>query len=278
MRWVSGHLPLPRQVHDTAGMTILEMLLAVLIGSLVLYASLETFVTMNHQTIWQDQVTEAQQSGRAVQRALSEHIRMAGFGIPRLLPPVTGTDSEMDTIIITHQDPDACEAFLSESMANASDPIVVDGSDISCFKSGMWVYIHDPAVDSGEFFQVSNTYTGPPTIETSGGLQRPYAMGSGVYHIEQVMYYIDNNDPDHPIMMEKRYGRSPMPFADNIESFDVAFVMQNGDTVQTPFDPYMVTNVLVNMVARSSRVDDEIAEDYRRRDLSFNVSVRNLEF
>ncbi len=269
---------IPRALRNAAGMTVLELLLAVLIGSLVVYAGLETFVTMNHQTIWQDQVTEVQQSGRAVQRALSEHIRMAGFGIPRLLAPVTGSDSELDTIVITHQDPAACEAFLSESMTDPTDPIVVDGSDISCFEQNMWMYIHDPAVDSGEFFQVSNTYTGPATIETSSGLQRAYALGSGVYHIRQVMYYIDNSDPDYPIMMEKRYGEQAMPFADNIKSLDVAFVMQNGDTVQVPFDPYLVTNVLIDMEARSARVDKDIAKDYRRRDLSFNVSVRNLEF
>jgi hypothetical protein len=54
--------------------------------------------------------------------------------------------------------------------------------------------------------------------------------------------------------------------------------MQNGDTVQTPTQPYLVTNVLVSLIGRTSRVDADIAQDYRRRPLDFNVSIRNLEF
>lgn len=265
-------------VRNASGLSILELLIAVLIGSFVIYAGLETFVTMNHQTIWQEQITDAQQSARAVQRVMSEHLRMAGFGIPRILAPVTGSDSPNDTIVISHQDPEGCEAFLSADMADAADPIVVDGYDISCVEDGMWMYIHDPAVDSGEFFQVLSKYDSPPSLEAATALGRAYAAGSGVYHINQMTYYIDDSDPDHPTLMQKPFGEAATAYADDIESLHCAYVMQNGDTVQVPIDPYMVTNVLIDLTARSAREDKDIEHDYRRRSLAFNVSVRNLEF
>ena len=45
-----------------------------------------------------------------------------------------------------------------------------------------------------------------------------------------------------------------------------------------PVEPYLVTNVIVSLTARTPRVDNDVEHDYRRRELSFNVSVRNLEF
>jgi len=271
LRWLAP-------ARGVRGLSVLELLIAVLIGSFVIYAGLETFVTMNHQSIWQEQITEAQQSARAVQRVLSEHLRMAGFGIPRLLPPVSGSDAPNDSITVTHQDPEGCEAFLSAAMADPADPIVVDGYDLACVEPGTWMYIHDPAVDSGEFFQVMGKSSGPSSIEASTALDRAYAAGSGVYKINQVTYYINETDPDHPTLMEKHYGETAMPFADDIESLHCSYVMQNGDTVEVPVDAYLVTNVLVELTARTPREDQDIENDYRRRSLAFNVSIRNLEF
>jgi type II secretory pathway pseudopilin PulG len=250
--------------RDERGMSVLELLVAVFIGSLVIYAGLETFVTMNRQTIWQDQITEAQQSGRAVQRILSQHLRMAGFGIPRILDPIWGADSDPDTLVITHQDPSGCEAFLSLAMSGAAEPLVCTGSNLACFAPGMWVYVHDPAVDSGEFFQVSQILDGPPTLVPFASLTRPYALGAGVYHVQQLTYYIDQTDDAHPTLMEKTYGGPAVPFAEDIEDLQFSYIMQSGDTV--------------DLMARTPRVDEDVEHDYRRRPLSFNVSVRNLEF
>lgn len=267
-----------RILSDARGMSILELLVVVLIGSLVVYAGMETFVTMNHQTIWQDQVTDAQQSGRAVQRVLSQHLRMAGFGIPLILYPVLGTDSDPDTITITHQSPDGCEAFLTAAMADAADDIVCDGADLSCFSEGSWVYIHDATVDSGEFFQIGSITSGPDAFVPAGGLERAYPNGAAVYNIEQRTFFIDRSNPDYPRFMMQKYGEQAQIYADGIEDLQFAYIMQNGDTVQTPTQPYLVTNVLVSLVARTERVDQDIAGDYRRRPLDFNVSIRNLEF
>lgn len=268
-----------RSLHaDQRGMSILELLIAVMMGSLVIYAGLETFVTMNQQTIQQDQITEAQQSGRAVQRILSEHLRMAGFGIPRILSPIWGADTDPDTLMITHQDVSGCEAYLSAAMGGPADAIECTGSTLDCFEPGMWVYIHDPAVDSGEFFQISQVLDGPPTLLPAATLSRPYALGAGVYHVEQLTYYIDQSDPDHPTLMQKEYGQSAVPYAEDMEDMECSFIMQSGDTVAVPVEPYLVTNVIVDLMARTPRVDQDVEHDYRRRALTFNVSMRNLEF
>jgi Tfp pilus assembly protein PilW len=75
-------------------MSILELLITVPIGSPVIHAGLELFVTMNHQAMWQDQITEARQSGCAILRVPALRLRMAGFGIPRVLYLSGGTESQ----------------------------------------------------------------------------------------------------------------------------------------------------------------------------------------
>lgn len=261
------------------GMTILELLIVTIIGLGVTTAALAAYMRMNNQSVWQDQIAEMEQSGRAAERVLSQRIRMAGFGLPMKLAPLTGLDTNPDTITVTAQDARMCQGLSSAAMGNLSSPIQCNGSDLSCFSTSMWAYIYDAVNDTGEFFQVTSVYAGPPSLaHDTKPLSRLYPSGSQVSHVEQFKYYVDRSDTSHPTLMEKPMGLAAVAYAENIQSLDFFYVMQSGDTVSVPVVPRKVRNVLVRLVARSPRVDKEMQQDYRRRTFSFNVSVRNLEF
>lgn len=259
-------------------MTILELLIVTVIGLAVTSAALGAYLRMNNQSITQDQIVEMEQSGRAAERVLSQRIRMSGFGLPLKLAPMTGQDTNPDTITLTAQDAQMCQGFLSAAMTNPTSVVLCAGSDLSCFAPSMWAYIYDAVADTGEFFRVTAIYGGPSLAHDTHPLSRLYPAGAQVSHIEQYSYYLDRSDTAHPTLMERPMGGDGVPYAENIEDLDFFYVMQSGDTVSAPAIPRKVRNVLVRLVARTPRVDTEMERDYRRRTFDFNVSVRNLEF
>ncbi len=258
------------------GMTIIELLAAVLIGLLVVSAAMDAYLTMHTQSIAQDQVTEMQQSGRAVMRVLSNRLRMAGFSLPSTVASLSGANSNPDTITIRNEDADACEVSSTQAMAATGDAIVCTGANLSCFTSGMRAYVYDASATVGEYFTVSGVYASPDRI-AHPALTRTYPSGARVSFIRETSFYIDRSDTLHPIFVQKEFGAAAQPFADDIENLNFSYLMTSGDTVLTPTTPTLVRRVLVTLVARTTRKDTKTAKDYRRRTYDFEVSVRNNE-
>ncbi|MEW5700964.1 MAG: hypothetical protein AB1792_01870 [Candidatus Zixiibacteriota bacterium] len=258
-------------------MTILELLAAVLIGLFTVAAAMDAYLTLHTQSVMQDEINEMQQSGRAAMRVLSEHLRMAGFGLPATLDPLAGVDSNPDTITVTNLDATGCEASTSASMASVSDNLVCSGADLSCFSPGMRVYVFDAVNGVGEFFTVSTIESAPPALTHTAALSRTYPSGSRVSRILQMSYYLDRADTLHPMLVRHPVGGAPEPYAENIEDLQFDYIMQDGDTLATPVTPTLVRNVLVRIMARTNRVDQIMDQAYRRRQYGFVVSVRNQE-
>jgi type II secretory pathway pseudopilin PulG len=267
-RWLAG-------AHS--GMTILELLVAVLIGLFTVAAAMDAYLSLHTQSVLQNEVNEMQQSGRAAMHVLSGQLRMAGFGLPATLVPLAGSDTNPDTITVTNMDPGGCEVSLSAAMASASDNLVCSGADLSCFSPGMRVYVYDAVNGVGEFFYVTSVASGPPSLSHDAALARAYPQGARVSRILQTTYYLDRSDSLHPVLMQRFFGSNPEPYAENIEDLQFSYVMQDGDTTNTPVNPTLVRNVLVRLVARSNRVDKVMERDYHRREFLFTVSVRNQE-
>jgi len=262
---------------DERGMTILEVLISVLIGTLVVYAAMQAYVTMHLESIWQDQINEMQQSGRAAMELISQRLRMAGFGLPPTLDALAGADGNPDTITVVHQSEDACQVSTSSAMAQPSDPLECDGSDVTCFSPGMTAYIYDPNGNTGEYFDITSVIETPASLIPSSSLSQTYPTGASVYHIEQLTFFLDRSDTLHPMLMRQRAGGAPEPYAENIEDLQFAYIMQSGDTVLTLTNPELVQSVLVDLVARTDMVDKDVEQDYRRRRYNFRVSIRNHE-
>jgi type II secretory pathway pseudopilin PulG len=261
------------------GMSILELLIVTILALTVTAAAMEAYLRMNSQSISQEQITEMEQSGRAAARVLSQRLRMAGFGLPLKLAPVLGTDTNPDSITITHQDAGMCQAFLSAAMTQVSSNLQCSGAVLSCFQPSMWAYVYDAVADTGEYFRITSVLSGPLALaHATAPLSRLYPVGAQVSHVEQYTYYIDRSDTTHPVLMERPMGGQAVRYAEDIEDLNFFYVMQSGDTVAVPAVPRKVRNILVRLVARTPRVDRDIERDYRRREFNFNVSVRNLEF
>ena len=269
-----------RQIRNTFcnqhGMSIVELMAAVIIGIFVVMAAMEAYLTLQGSNLKQDQITEMQQSGRAAMRVLSERLRMAGFSLPATVMAFDGTNSDPDTVTIRHMEAVGCEVNTSANMAGPGDPLVCDGWDVACFPVGKPAYVFDAVAGVGEFFDVTGTQSSPSGI-THNGLTRSYPTGSRVSFIREWTFYVDNGDTLHPRFMLREFDDAPEIYAENIEDFQVRYIMTDGDTLDTPTIPTLVSRVLINLVSRTDRRDDQVEQDYLRRAYAFQVSVRNNE-
>ncbi len=268
-----------RQFGSQRGTTLIELLVASVIGLIVVGAAFQLYLTQHKNWVTQDQVTDVQQAARSSIKMLSNHIRMAGYGLPNKVAPLTAVNSNPDTLLVMYQPAGGCEAPIEHDMPQPSAELRCDGHDISCFEEDRWAYIYDAVADTGEFFRITEVQTGSSHIQHNQDVfSRKYPKGSDVTMVETYRFYIDDTDTLHPMLMFEEVGAQPLPYAENIEDLQFRFVMQNGDTVDVPAQPGMIRQVLINLTAHTEKTDLQFAGEYRRRSFATKVQVRNLGF
>jgi len=259
------------------GFTMIELLVAVVLATIVTSAAMAIYVAQHKQMIVQDEISDMQANIRAAAQELTTNIRMAGYNIPDVLLPLEAYNTNPDTILIAYDAGNLRDVVLEHEMPNVSAELRCDGHDISGLYNGDWVYIFNPDTETGEFFEVTQAqYASGHIQHRNHRLDMAYPTGSQVLKIHQYKYYIDDSDPDHPNMMRwsRRYGAQI--FAENIVDINLQYVLANGTMVDVPPRTEMVREVIIFIEARVDKSDNEFGVDYRTRTLQTRVKVRNL--
>ena len=89
------------KIKDEKGMTLVELLVALLLTFIVASAALEFYASQHNQWLAQTDISDMQQNARALLDELSRNIRSAGYGIIVNHPSVRVTS---DTLIIFRND------------------------------------------------------------------------------------------------------------------------------------------------------------------------------
>jgi hypothetical protein len=265
-------------MRNTKGVSLIEMLLALLLTGVVTAAVFKLYV--NHHKNWtiQGEITEMQQNARAAIDELSRQIRMAGYGLPAEFSSIEGYNTNPDTIIISFAK-EGCIAPIVHSMPMKSSELRCDGHDISCFNDSDWAYIFDPVTGDGEYFEITAVQTSSSSIQhNTMDLSKTYDSGSVVFSLHRLKFYIDNSDSMHPRLMVKPDRYMPQSYAENIEDLQFRYKMKNGLVADIPNIPYNIREILISLIARTDNPDPDFAnEPFRRRYYRTKVNVRNLD-
>jgi len=266
-------------IGNERGLTLIELLVASVIGIIVVGAAFQLYITQHKNWIIQDQITDTQQSARASIKMLSKHIRMAGYGLPEKVEPFYASNTNPDTLVVVYQPPGMCEAPIEWDMPQPSSELRCDGHDISCFEQDRLAYIYEAAADTGEFFIITEVQVAAAHIQHNKTiLSRNYKKGSEVFLVNAYRFFIDKSDTLHPVLMVEDISKPAEPFAENIEDLQFRYIMQNGDTLDVPNQPDLVRRVLITVIGRTDKTDLQFEGEYRRREFATEVQVRNLGF
>ncbi len=259
-------------------MSILEVLVALFLAGIVTTAIFQIYITQHKNWMIQEDVTDIQQNARAAIDELNRNIRMAGYGLPSGMNPITVYNTNPDTIIINFSRTN-CSAPIEEPMPTPSSELKCDGNDISCFNDGDWVYICHPGTGDGEYFEITEVQVAAAHIQHNKmPLSKVYNKGAAVVQLDRVKYYIDYSDSLHPNLMMQVSLQNPQVYAENIYDLQFRYKMKNGTTTDAPAISSNIREVEILLSARSSRPDVDFPDNpYRRRTYSSKVNLRNLD-
>lgn len=259
-------------------MSILEVLVALFLAGIVTTAIFQIYITQHKNWMIQEDVTDIQQNARAAIDELNRNIRMAGYGLPSGMDPITTYDTNPDTIVINFSQT-GCNASVESPMPDVSAELKFGDQDLSCFKVGKWAYIFDAGTGTGEYFEITQVQIKPSHLQhNTMALSKSYGLGSATVMLDRIKYYIDYSDSLHPNLMMQVSLQKPQVYAENIDDLQFRYTMKNGTTTDAPAIASNIREVEITISARSAKPDVDFKDNpYRRRTYSSKVNLRNLD-
>jgi hypothetical protein len=185
---------------------------------------------------------EAQQAVRSSLDAITRDLRLAGACLPAngQYTALAGTNAAAgDSITIrtalvrTNM---SCILSTSNLTANAGTTSIRVAST-NGFTSNMIAYMRHPN-GSGEFHDI--TGVSGTTISFVGGLTQRYPVGTGVYAVDERVYFLDKSNPQLPRLMLTINRDPPAAFAAGITDLQIKYVLDQNcppcDEVNLPAD------------------------------------------
>ncbi len=267
-----------KRIKDTGGASLLEVLIALVLGGLVTTAVFEVYIAQHKNWTIQDDVVQIQQNTRAAVDELTRLARMAGYRLPLGLNAIEAYNSDPDTIIINFSQK-GCYAPIESDMASPSADLVLNGHDLSCFSDSQLVYIFHPDSGGGEFFYVTAVDSVSDRLSHDQALSWAYPRDAIVIDLQRIKFYIDRTDTLHPHLMMGLPNYPAVVYAENIEDLQLRYIMKGGFSLDVPDIPADIRAIEITLVGRSDRQDIDIADNdsYRRRTYTSRVNLRNLD-
>jgi prepilin-type N-terminal cleavage/methylation domain-containing protein len=244
------------------GFTLVELLVATSIVSIVLAAAGGLFVAS--RDYMQDQIllAETQQGLRSTLESMARDLRLGGACLPITgdFVVLDGTDSATaDTITtrtgLVRPNLSCVSTALTANMGQSSNTLQVGTN--SGFTVGMRALIRNPN-GSGESFTITSV-SGSTTMKTSGSWTQSYPSTSGVYAVDERTYAIDKSNPSSPVLTIAANGSAPVPFAYGVENLTIKYLLNRNcppcDIIDAPppaDDQWRIVNeILITVTVRS---------------------------
>lgn len=265
------------RIRNDRGMTIMELMITLLIGSIVTTSAVQFYVTQHHHVIQQRDVSDVQQNLRASMQEITDNVRMAGYGMPTWLDPIVASNTNPDTIQIFYMNLPMGKVGIEHDMPRPSAELRLDGHDLSAFVADMWAYIYDPATQTGEYFLMTHVQYGSQHIQhRTMTLSKAYDSGAVVIAVESFKYYVDNSDTLNPVLIRDRLGEGPQIFSEAIEDLQFSYHLADGSWTDSPPFGRLIRAININVDAVGEGDEHGVLKGKRRRSLSARVKIRNL--
>ncbi|MDH3974805.1 MAG: PilW family protein [Deltaproteobacteria bacterium] len=248
-------------IQSDRGFTIIELIIAMLIASVVAMSGFALFSATNRSYQVQEGVIQAQQSARAALGRLARDIRMAGFGLDkeRVPYPITigedvGTAITLDgpiTVFDSVAGPDriillgiGSQAGVLQNLSgfeyNQKEQYLLRLNSVDAFMTNGGAFVPERkfiTID-GAYMLELNTVQGSldqNILRAAKELPKDFKEDSLVYIVQAIEYSIADDvtgcSPEKPCLVSKDYtyirggsaGSAPQLYAENIEDIQFAF-------------------------------------------------------
>lgn len=266
---------------DIKGFTLIELMIALVILSIVIAGIYSIFNTQQKSYIVQEQVVDSQQNLRIAMNIISRDIRNAGGnisllcgatanqGLASVIQPADGGDNGTDGITVTTLYLSPVKTITTAAVnQTATFPI----EDITGWAAGQSGIIADCSVNPAIFtiFRVTAVAGGlnhnsNSDANSPNGQNHDYPAGSPVAMLDgnrrsgSYTYAIDSaTDPLHPqLTLDENRGGGAQPLAMNIEDMQIRYVLGDGAISNAPATTSDIRSVEISILARTDRTDSK---------------------
>jgi prepilin-type N-terminal cleavage/methylation domain-containing protein len=298
------------------GFTLVELLVAMAIATVVLAAIFFTFKSQQDSYVAQSQVAMAQQNVRGAMHLVSGDIQMAGYytnfetsnismnwddmgGAESMRPLIYARDNisavgdgikdNTDLIVIVKASLENSRqlAFGETASGTTASSTLRDAGDLTKDKYALLVKDN---LSRAEFFRVTNS-TG--TMNLSKSLVETYSEDDWISRADIVIYYVSDADPEHPSLMRRNLGNNEgaQVLAEDIDNLQFRYVLNNGSVMDSGFNERNVRAVEISILARTRNLIGGYTDPntyniggmnvtpgggYRRRLLKALIKTRNI--
>jgi type II secretory pathway pseudopilin PulG len=262
----------------SSGFTVVEILISLFVAGVVVSAAFQLYIAQHNQLLVQEDVSEIQANARAAAELLAEEIRKTGYLLPAIVTHMEAINSDPDTLTIKYAKPMMAGVVLEQDMADEYDKLDCNGNSLDGLEPGDWVYVYDENSDSGDAFVATDIdYQTNCMAHQLAPLNRAYRVGSRLFAVERCKFYIDRSNTNQPNLMIQRLGEAPEVFAENIESLDFEYFLEDGTSTSVMANPSLVRMIGIHIVAKSFRPDLNTPNgEQRTRDFTLKVKLRNF--
>jgi hypothetical protein len=233
---------LPTRCKNISGTTILELIIAMFIGSLVIAGGYRFYRSFNETTTREKLKAELQQDITMVSNLIERDIRMAGCGLP----------GNGVTAVLADNASDQLSLFINENRRETTLTAVVQPAhttiyiaDATGFVADGWVCLARPATDTiyRRIVSISNNGSSPETLvmdeaATSG----PFDIATTrVFPATRVRYNVSGS----PLQLQRGKNGVTVPVGGKLDSINI--VPKNGAKVPVvcPIDNASILTVVI---------------------------------
>ena len=298
------------------GFTLVELLVAMAIATVVLTAIFFTFKSQQDSYVVQSQVAMTQQNVRGAMQMISRDIQMAGYYTNFEASIITmnwddmGADESMHPILFARDNISA----VGDDIKDNTDLVVIvkasleNGRQLALSEAASGTTASSTLRDAGnliqdkyallvkndlsraEFFQVTNS---AGIINLSKSLVESYSEDDWIFRADIIIYYVDDADPAHPNLMRRNLGNNEeaQVMAEDIDNLQFRYVLDDGSAVDSGFNERDVRAVEIYLLGRTRNIirgytdpntynmggmNVTPGDGYRRRLLKALIKTRNI--
>ncbi len=261
------------------GFTLVELLVAMAIATVILTAIFSTFKSQQDSYVLQSQLAMTQQTVRGAMQLISRDIQMAGYYTNFETSIITmdwddmGADESMRPLIYARNNISA----VGDDIKDNTDLVVIvkasleDGRQLASGEAASGSTASSTLRDAGnltqdkyallvkndlsraEFFRVTNS-TG--IISLSKSLVESYTEDDWIFRADIIIYYVNDADPEHPNLMRRNLGNNELAqvMAEDIDNLQFRYVLDDGSEVDSGFDERDVRAVEIYLLGRTRHI------------------------
>ena len=271
---------LKRITPGEKGFSLVEILIALFILSIVVIAIYNAFLSANKVGNVQASISDTQQNARASLNLLTDLFKVAGSFLPAGLRGIEAADTNPDTVTIRFTNQSGTH-FLQNTIAagGKADLKIPLTDDITGWGVGDKFYFWKVPGGPGQWLTINTILTnntdGVYEISfTESALTNGCAPGDAIVKLTEFKYYV--NQADSTLVQKDGLGNTGF-LAEGLRNFNFQYTLSTGALVNAPAATDSIRLVTIDLTAATAKKDPDWKSDggHRLRRLTTSVYLMN---